>query len=89
MISFEDSSKDKDILFYEKGVNWKDGIPVTKNGPTEVIKYDSKMPLEEELKYFINNLNGKITISNGENGLEVVKILEDASTLLKKGGNCD
>lgn len=84
MVSFEDSSKNKDILFYEKGVDWKDGIPNTRNGPTEKIHYDPKMPLEEELKYFINNLNSGIEIANGKQGLEVVKILYEASESLKR-----
>ena len=84
MISFEDSSKDKDILYYEKGVDWEDGIPITKNGPTEKIYYEPKMPLEEELKYFMSHLNSKIEIASGANGLEVVKILENASKILNE-----
>jgi UDP-2-acetamido-3-amino-2,3-dideoxy-glucuronate N-acetyltransferase len=84
MISFEDSSENKEILFYEKGIDWRDGIPVTKSGSTEKIHYEPKMPLEEELKYFMNHLNSKIEIANGECGLEVVKILEKASESLTK-----
>ena len=84
MISFEDSSENKDILYYEKGVDWEDGIPVTKNGPTEKIHYEAKMPLEEELRYFINHLNSKIEIASGENGLEVVRVLENASKILNE-----
>ena len=84
MISFEDSSKNKDILYYEKGIDWKDGIPITKSGPTEIIHYDSKMPLEEELKYFMNHSSSKVEIASGENGLEVVKILANASNILKE-----
>jgi len=85
MISFEDSSKEKNIYFYEKGVDWKDGIPIMKNGPSETISYEHKMPLEQELNYFMNNLNTNIEISSGKNGLEVVKILEEASEILDKG----
>jgi len=84
MISFEDSSKNKDILFYEKGVDWADGVPVAKSGPTENIHYEPKMPLEEEIKYFIENLDKSFTISDGKSGLEVVKILEAASASLQK-----
>ncbi len=44
------------------------------------IPYAQKMPLAEELKYFINHLNGeKPMIANGKHGLEVVKILVNAS----------
>ncbi|MDP6936789.1 MAG: Gfo/Idh/MocA family oxidoreductase [Candidatus Marinimicrobia bacterium] len=84
MISFEDSSKNKDILFYEKGVDWAGGVPVAKSGPTEKIYYEPKMPLEEEIKYFIENMDKSFTISNGTSGLEVVKILEAASASLNK-----
>ena len=37
MISFEDSSEEKDILFYEKGIDWIQGEPIKRDGPTEVI----------------------------------------------------
>ena len=84
MISFEDSSEKKEILFYEKGIDWRDGIPITKSGPTEKIHYEPKMPLEEELKYFMNHLNSKIEIASGKCGLEVVRILEKASEYLTK-----
>ena len=84
MISFEDSSENKEILFYEKGIDWRDGIPITKSGPTEKIHYEPKIPLEEELKYFMNHLNSKIEIASGECGLEVVRILEKASEYLTK-----
>ena len=84
MISFEDSSENKDILFYEKGIDWRDGIPIAKSGPKEKIHYEPKMPLEEELKYFMNHLNSRIEIASGECGLEVVKILEKASESLNK-----
>ena len=84
MISFEDSSDKKEILFYEKGIDWRDGIPIAKSGPTEKIHYEPKIPLEEELKYFMNHLNSKIEIASGKCGLEVVRILEKASKTLTK-----
>ncbi len=41
------------------------------------------MPLTEELEYFVSHLNGeKLNIANGEQGLEVVKILIKASEQL-------
>ena len=84
MISFEDSSENKEILFYEKGIDWRDGIPIAKSGPTEKIHYEPKIPLEEELKYFMNHLNSKIEIASGKCGLEVIRILEKASKTLTK-----
>jgi predicted dehydrogenase len=82
MLSFEDSSKEKNILFYEKGVDWINGEPITRNGATEIIKYEKGMPLTNELTYFIENMDKKISIADGTSGLNVVKILEKATKSL-------
>ena len=81
MLSFEDSSQKKDLLFYEKGIDWVQGEPVKRDGATDVIAYENKMPLTEELKYFVSHLDGTpVQISNGKNGEDVLKILEQATT---------
>ena len=79
MLSFEDSSSDKNILFYEKGIDWVEGEPIKRDGPTEVIPYDKAMPLTEELRYFIDHLDGSpVTISDARNAVDVLEILEQA-----------
>ena len=41
------------------------------------------MPLTEELRYFIDHLDGTpVSVSNGDNGIEVLDILEKATTSL-------
>ncbi|MDD3945927.1 MAG: Gfo/Idh/MocA family oxidoreductase [Bacteroidales bacterium] len=82
MISFEDSSADKEILFYDKQIQFESAIPVKIENPTEIIQYEKKQPLAEELKYFIDNLDSKIEIANGDSGYEVVKVLEKAQELI-------
>ena len=79
MIRFEDSLEHKPLKVYEKGIDWIKGIPVNRNGPSELIQYETDLPLKVELNYFINHLDQRPKISNGQNGLEVVKILEDAT----------
>ena len=78
MIVFEDSSNDKDILLYDEYyANHKsmESITVIKKEPV-IIDYERSMPLTNELKYFIDNLDATIDIANGNSGLEVIKILE-------------
>jgi UDP-2-acetamido-3-amino-2,3-dideoxy-glucuronate N-acetyltransferase len=82
MISFEDSTKGKPLTLYSKKINIKNGIPEKIDGPKEIISYDSKMPLDAELEYFVNEK--KPIVSNGQNGLDVVKILVEASQQLEK-----
>ncbi|MFH1417515.1 MAG: Gfo/Idh/MocA family oxidoreductase, partial [Planctomycetota bacterium] len=36
MFSFEDSSESKDLLFFEKGIDWIRGEPIKRDGPTEI-----------------------------------------------------
>ena len=86
MFSYEDSSEDKNILFYEKGIDWIQGEPIKRDGPTEVLPYEKNMPLTEELKYFAAHTNGdSIRIADAQNGAEVLEILEKASESLLTG----
>ena len=88
MFSYEDSSDDKNILFYEKGIDWIQGEPIKRDGPTEVIPYEKKMPLTEELKYFAEHTNGDpVETADAQNGVEVLEILEKASESLLTGGS--
>lgn len=83
MLSFEDSTDDKKLVYYEKGFDWVCGEPVKRDGPTEVIDYDNTMPLAEELKYFVSHLDGHpMKIAHGGNGVEVLEILERATRSL-------
>ena len=86
MFSFEDSSEDKRLLFFEKGIDWIHGEPIRRDGPTEEIPYDHAMPLTEELKYFVDHLDGRpIEHANGQDGVDVLQILEKATTSLLSG----
>lgn len=83
MIRFEDSIEGKPLVFYDKNINWKDGKPIPHSGSTRHIEYADKMPLTNELQYFIDHLDGKpITINNSENAVEVIRILELATASL-------
>lgn len=83
MLSYEDSSREKQLLFYEKGIDWVKGEPISRDGPTESIPFNKAQPLQEELSYFISNLNAKEPLlSDYRNGLEVLEILEQATSSL-------
>ncbi len=83
MLSFDDSSEAKDVLFYEKGIDWVQGQPVRRDGPTETIPYQRAAPLAEELRYFAARLAGSpppaVDIASGEEGVVVLEILEEAT----------
>ena len=68
MLHFEDSLKDKPILFYDKRAEFVNSIPNPRSGGIEKIVYNNEEEaLSNELEYFISNIdNGKIEIANGE-----------------------
>jgi predicted dehydrogenase len=82
MISFEDSSPEKEIKFYNKHIEFERGIPIKVENPTEIISYEKRQPLTEELRYFVENLDKKIEIADGQSGYEVVKVLEEVQKLI-------
>ena len=84
MLSFEDSSKEKNIVFYNKYFEFENGQPVKFEQPDEIIEYERKMPLTEELTYFVENLDKKIEVADGESGYEVVKVLEKVQELIDR-----
>lgn len=80
MISFEDAKKGKPLKLYSKKINLLDGIPEKIDGSVELVSYEKKMPLSEELKYFVNRLDSKnLKLSNCKHGLKVIEILVNAS----------
>lgn len=63
MISFDDAT-DKQIKFYNKRIEFSNGVPVKVENADEVITYEPGMPLENELSYFVENLDGEIEIKD-------------------------
>jgi len=85
MIHFEDSMRNKPLLFYDKSVLFDGDTPITEIGPTKRIDYNLDQPLTLEMKYFLKHLNGdKIEIASGESAVEIINILEQATKSLKK-----
>ena len=82
MIAFDDSSAEKEIHFYNKRIDFVEGQPVKVEKPDEIISYDKKAPLAEELSYFIQHCNDKIEIADGQSGYEVVKVLETVQEMI-------
>tara|TARA_Y100000768_G_scaffold95496_1_gene69488 strand:+ start:1553 stop:2539 length:987 start_codon:yes stop_codon:yes gene_type:complete len=84
MLHFEDSVKNKPLIFYDNKAEFENLVPIPKNGEVVKINYSSDMPLTNELKYFISNLDSdEIEISSGFDGLKVIKVLECASKSLE------
>ncbi len=86
MLSFDDASEGKSINYYQKRIDWREGKPVALGQPDEVIDYERRAPLAEELRYFVENLDRGFALSSGENGYDVLRVLEEVQQQLKVKG---
>ena len=83
MLHIEDSIVSKPLMLYNKKAEIIDSLPKPKIGESIVIDYENIEPLKNELKYFISKLdNSKLELASGESAIDVIKILEQASSSL-------
>lgn len=89
MVSYEDSSPNKELKFYEKGIDWVNGQPIKREGPTEVFSFESSAPLKDEMNHFIGAIKGDVenNLIDGSKGIEVLEVLEEAEICLN--GKCE
>ncbi|MBA7567220.1 UDP-3-O-(3-hydroxymyristoyl)glucosamine N-acyltransferase [subsurface metagenome] len=68
---------DEKLLIYPLELNWKDGLPVPNKKEAEKIFLEESEPLKNECRHFISCiLNNTKPITDGEEGLKVIKVLE-------------
>lgn len=82
MLVYEDSSVEKEIHFYDSGIEWVDGKPVKWERPGGIIPYEPSSPLENELKYFIECLDSETSVTDMQSGHNVVEVLEKTEKCL-------
>ena len=89
MFVYEDSSVDKKLLFYEKGIDWIEGEPVKREGDVIEMVYEESQPLKDEMQHFVNCILGKEdnSIINGKKGVEVLELLSRAQACLEMSLN--
>lgn len=85
MLVFEDSLKSEKLKFYPKGFININGVIQKFDDNYKVIDFPDKQPLEEEQQHFFNCImNNTKPLTDGQHALEVLKILEEATTKLKE-----
>ena len=82
-LHFDDAANKKPLLFYEKEVSSEQSPLKLKNKKPLEIDYESTLPLENELKYFLKIIDGgEIYKASIDEGIDVIKILQVASNSL-------
>jgi len=83
MVVFDDISKEK-LFLYPHTIQWKEGkIPVAQKADYRIIPVSDEEPLRRELLHFIECVKTRRKpITDGEEGLRVLKIINEAEKKL-------
>ncbi len=86
MAVFDDTAADK-LLLYPHRVEWKNRIPTAVKGAAEPVAIDGGEPLRGECQHFLDCVRDrKQPITDGEEGLRVLRILESCQRSLQNHG---
>ncbi|MDI6703950.1 MAG: Gfo/Idh/MocA family oxidoreductase [bacterium] len=94
MVVYDDVNTEEKVKVYDKGVvmnksfdNFGEATMTLRFGDIYSPRIDTKEPLKVECQHFLDCiLNNQSPLTNGYEGMKVVKILEKASISLKEGG---
>jgi UDP-2-acetamido-3-amino-2,3-dideoxy-glucuronate N-acetyltransferase len=81
MVVFDDTAPiDKKLMLYPHQISWKGGVPIPekKDGAPIDLSKTWEEPLTSEARAFINAINGQQALTDGQEGLRVLKVLKRA-----------
>lgn len=87
MAVFDDVAKEGKLKIFDKGIEWKDGQPVTRQTAESTLFFPEMEPLREELRHFVDCVrNRKAPRTDGRNGLRVLRVLDACQRSIEDGG---
>jgi predicted dehydrogenase/serine acetyltransferase len=88
MAVFDDTQPWEDkLLLYPHQINWKNNMPVPTRAEPEREDIEEQEPLREECKHFLGCMaNGTKALTDGDEGLKVLKILNASQASLNNNG---
>ena len=88
MAVFDDTLPWEDkLLLYAHQIKWKNNMPVPTKADPERVDIDQEEPLRQECQHFLNCItDGKKPLTDGEEGLRVLRILNASQASLNDNG---
>jgi UDP-2-acetamido-3-amino-2,3-dideoxy-glucuronate N-acetyltransferase len=87
MAVFDDVVKEGKLRLFDKGIEWKDGLPVVRQTAESTLFFPESEPLREELLHFVDCIETRRTPrTDGRSGLRVLRVLEACQRSLEAGG---
>jgi UDP-2-acetamido-3-amino-2,3-dideoxy-glucuronate N-acetyltransferase len=86
MAVFDDTAEHKLVLYPHK-VEWKNRIPTAVKAKGEIVELENREPLREECQHFLSCVASRSApVSDGAEGLRVLRVLDTCQRSLLDGG---
>lgn len=87
MAVFDDTEPERKLVLYSHRIDWVNRVPVAHKDGGQVIPLPAEEPLRNECQHFLDCIHtGKTPRTDGENGLQVLQVLEACGKSLAQGG---
>ena len=86
MAVFDDTAEHKLVLYPHK-VEWRDRVPIAVKAKGEHVVLENREPLKAECQHFLDSVASRTSpLTDGEEGLRVLSVLDACQRSLMKGG---
>jgi len=86
MAVFDDTAEHKLVLYPHK-VEWRNRVPAAVKADGEIVELEDREPLKAECQHFLDCVESRTSpVSNGEEGLRVLRVLDACQRALHNGG---
>jgi UDP-2-acetamido-3-amino-2,3-dideoxy-glucuronate N-acetyltransferase len=87
MAVFDDTAREGKLKIYDKGIEWRAGLPVPRQTAETTLFFDELEPLKLECEHFLHCIREHETpLTGGRSALRVLNVLEGCQISLNRGG---
>ena len=87
MAVFDDTEPERKLVLYPHRIEWVNRVPVAHKAQGEVVNLSRDEPLRLECQHFLDSVRDRsVPQTDGENGLQVLRILHAAGESIRNNG---
>lgn len=87
MAVFDDTVREGKLKLYDKGIEWRSGLPVPRQTAETTLMLEEQEPMSLECQHFLECIRtGRQPLTDGASALRVLKVLEGAQRSLERAG---
>ena len=87
MAVFDDTAREGKLKIYDKGIEWRAGLPVPRQTSETTLFFEEQEPLRLECEHFLNCIRERRQpLTDGRSALRVLRVLQASQISLERSG---